>query len=95
MSISVEVGWVALPIEGEIRTGDTVLHRPSGETWVVAYVEGDCLAWCGWPSGRALVSDCDLVEKCTDDAAAELLLQMAAGSDHRGTWARRRMGLRE
>ena len=49
-----------------IRTGDTVLHRPSGEKWMVAYVEGDFLAWRGWPDGEARLSDCDLVEACTD-----------------------------
>ena len=35
-----------------IDTGDTVKHGPTGETWVVAYVQGDRLAWCGWPEGE-------------------------------------------
>jgi hypothetical protein len=40
-----------------IDTADHVLHGPSGETWVVAYVEGDRLAWCGWPEGEAKLAD--------------------------------------
>ncbi len=49
-----------------MRAGDTVKHRPSGETWCVAYVEGDYLAWYGWPPGEAKVSDCELIEACSD-----------------------------
>ncbi len=49
-----------------VRTGDTVLHRPSGETWLVACVRGDCLAWCGWPEGEARLADCELLSSATD-----------------------------
>lgn len=49
------------------RCGDCVLHRPSGEEWLVAFCEGDELAWAGWPDGRARASDCDLVKRATDD----------------------------
>ena len=37
------------------RAGDTVFHRPSGESWVVAYAdpERDELSWVGWPPGVA------------------------------------------
>lgn len=34
---------------------------------MVAYVDGDWLAWYGWPYGEAKVSDCDLVKACTDE----------------------------
>lgn len=75
-----------------IKTGDTVLHKPSGETWVVAYVrpETNDLAWCGWPSGLARLSDCELVESCTPDESKDLLAQMAAmpEPDHRREYAR-------
>lgn len=30
-----------------MTTADTVLHRPTGETWTVAYVHGDELCPCG------------------------------------------------
>ena len=65
-----------------MRSGDVVRHRPSGEKWVVAYVEGDWLAWCGWPPGEAKVSDCDLLEACSDEEHKESLRQWA-GLSHR------------
>jgi hypothetical protein len=49
------------------RCGDHVLHRPSGETWVVAWCEGDDLAWCGWPNGMARTSDCEIVKRAPDE----------------------------
>lgn len=49
-----------------IRCGDTVRHGPTGETWVVAWVERDRLAWAGWPPGEALLADCTLVEAASD-----------------------------
>lgn len=51
------------------RCGDHVLHKPSGETWVVAYADGlrDEIAWAGWPDGRANLSDCEVVYRCTDE----------------------------
>jgi hypothetical protein len=48
------------------RCGDHVLHTPSGETWEVAWAEGDDLAWAGWPDGTARVHDCRIVKRCTD-----------------------------
>ena len=55
------------------RCGDHVLHRPTGEEWVVAYAdaERDELAWCGWPEGHAKLSDCTLVMRCTDEVHRE------------------------
>ena len=51
------------------RCGDYVLHRPSGEEWVVAYADPviDLLAWAGWPNGTAKLSDCEVTKRCTDD----------------------------
>lgn len=46
-----------------LHAGDTVFHRPTGETWVVQSVQGEYLSWYGYPPGRALVADCDLVEE--------------------------------
>ena len=53
-----------------IRCGDTVLHRPTGETWLVAYVEDNDLSGIGWPEGIARRSDCELIERCTDEEHA-------------------------
>jgi len=76
-----------------IDTGDFVHHTPSNEDWVVAYVQGDYLAWCGWPEGEAKVSDCVLREKATPEKRLELLQQMAAmsGQDARQRYAQRRL----
>lgn len=61
----------------QIDTGDIVKHGPTGETWTVAYVRGEYLAWCGWPEGEAKLSDCTLVEKVSPEARLDLLHKMA------------------
>jgi len=50
-----------------VKTGDTVKHKPTGETWTVAFVEGAELSWCGWPFGYARIADCDLISECSDE----------------------------
>ena len=79
-----------------IDTGDTVKHGPTGETWTVAYVQGDYLAWCGWPEGEARLSDCTLIEPATDEYRAKLLNDLAnmPENDARRRYARHRLGLR-
>ena len=73
----------------DIDTGDYVHHKPTGEDWVVAYVRGDRLAWCGWPEGEAAIADCELLQKATPAKRAELLQEMAKlGNDARGRYAR-------
>ena len=73
----------------EIDTADYVHHKPSGEDWVVAYVRGDRLAWCGWPQGEAALADCTLVKKADPADRDKLLREMAASSsaDMRGAYA--------
>lgn len=74
------------------RTGDIVHHRPTGEDWTVAAVwegSGD-LAWCGWPDGRARISDCDLIRTCTDDRHWQLVEEIAqANSGSRTRYCQR------
>lgn len=74
----------------EIKTGDEVRHAPTGETWTVAYVEGDRLAWCGWPPGEARLADCTLLRSCSEDESRELLVRLAEirEDDKRGIYAR-------
>jgi hypothetical protein len=60
-----------------IETADTVLHRPTGEEWLVAGVDGDRLYWCGWPPGRANLADCELVQKATDEDRSKLRAKLA------------------
>ncbi len=71
-----------------IRTGDTVLHKPSDERWLVAYVQGDRLAWCGWPEGEAKLSDCELIKACSDEQHWKLVREIANNSSGaRQRWA--------
>jgi len=80
-------------LEARIDTGDHVRHSPSDEEWVVAYVQGDRLAWCGWPSGLAALADCTLTRKASPAERLSLLRDMAAmnGSDHRASYARQQL----
>lgn len=77
----------------EIDTGDTVFHRPTGETWIVACVQDGRLSWAGWPEGTAVISDFELVERATPEQREKLLRDMAAmsGGDHRQRYAERRL----
>jgi len=72
----------------QIDTGDTVYHLPTDEHWVVAYVEGNRVAWCGWPEGEAKLSDCTLIEKATPEDRLKTLEQMAVSDSKRGRYAR-------
>ena len=74
------------------RCGDTVFHRPTGETWVVAYAEGEHLAWFGWPDGLAKLSDCEVTERCSDEEHAKAVdeWRRAQPHDDRGNPSHRR-----
>lgn len=69
----------------DIDMGDTVLHGPTRETWCVAAVENDRLYWMGYPfGGSALLSDCTLIEKATEEEKAfTLKALLESGSDAR------------
>lgn len=73
----------------KIDTGDRVFHGPTKETWLVAFVDGEHLYYCGWPEGRARLSDCTLVDKATTERRHRLLLDMQHTSGPRGSYARR------
>lgn len=77
----------------EIDTADIVLHNPTQEEWLVAYVKGDRLAWCGWPEGEAKAEDCTLMKKATAEQRLELLQSMArmTGIDRRKCYAQQRL----
>lgn len=49
------------------RSGDTVVHLPSGETWTVAFDDGERLARAGWADDRAHSIDCEEASRCSDD----------------------------
>ncbi len=65
----------AAPVTVVPRCGDTVLHRPTGDLLEVAWAYGDDFAWFGWPDGRARLSDCDLIERCSDEEHAKAVSQ--------------------
>lgn len=71
------------------RCGDHVLHRPSGEKWLVAWCEGDDLAWCGWPNGIARTSDCEIVHRADDTEHRKMAAEVAACGDSRASRVRR------
>lgn len=91
-------------MDNKIKTGDSVYHRPSKETWLVAYADysNDRLAWCGWPPGTAKLSDCELKESCTNEESLKLINELAnmrgderTGQDHRKSWALAELNPRE
>jgi hypothetical protein len=51
--------------QDNIDTGDSVIHIPSGEEWLVAGVDGDRLSACGWPESTAYIKDCKLIKKAS------------------------------
>lgn len=50
-----------------LRCGDHVFHTPSGESWVVAFSDGDSLVPSGWPATIARLADCKVTHLCTDE----------------------------
>ena len=75
-----------------IETADIVRHAPTGEEWLVAYVENGKLCACGWPESLADLSDCTLVKKATEQEKQQLIQQLAAMGGHeydsRRSWAK-------
>lgn len=81
-------------LEPVIDTGDQVYHSPSDEYWVVAYVEGNKLAWLGWPEGEADLADCKLISKCSSEFREDTLKNMSASTGKRGNYARNRLSIK-
>lgn len=75
------------------RAGDIVHHEPTGEDWVVAYCEGEDLAWCGWPDGLAKANDCWLKKSCTDEEHLERLQEIAKSEGRRARKAQEALKL--
>lgn len=77
-----------------MRAGDVVYHRPSDETWVLAWgddARGEVSA-CGWPETIAKAADCELVEACSDDEHLAMLREWATrAGDYRATVCRRQL----
>ena len=86
-----------------MKTGDTVLHKPTGEHWTIAWAERGRVCPVGWPETLAEDSDCELLQEGTEAERMKLLHDMAnipapsrgRGYDSRRTYARRVLGLAE
>ena len=76
------------------RTGDSVRHEPTGETWVVAYADpaSGYISWLGWPEGEARISDCTLTKAATDDDHQEWLGRLKKSGGSRSVRALRLYG---
>lgn len=72
---------------GPFRIGDTVKHRPSGETWLVAAVDGDSLYPAGWPESCARTADCELVEAASDEDHVRAVLLVRGSTGRRAALA--------
>lgn len=59
------------------RSGDAVLHKPSGETWLVAWADENEVICCGWPETLAKASDCEIVRRADDKYHLEIVRQVA------------------
>lgn len=71
------------------RAGDTVRHRPTGETWVLACDQrGADVLPAGWPETLARADDCELLEAANDDERIAMLREAAYCSGYRGGLAR-------
>jgi hypothetical protein len=70
--------FVDVPAD-KLRAGDVVLHRPTGEHWLLAYavMERNEVAACGWPPSRAKADDCVLLEAASDEKHDEMLREWA------------------
>jgi len=59
-----------------------VLHKPTGETWVVLYADYDSgyLMPMGWPQCEARIEDCGLVEKASESQRNKYANDLRVGS---------------
>jgi hypothetical protein len=88
-----------------LRAGDVVLHRPTGEKWVLAYavMERNEVAACGWPPSCAKADDCVLVEAAMDETHEKMLREWAEKvpmeadyhGDHRSSECKRQLAALE
>jgi len=74
------------------RTGDTVTHLPSGESWLVAAVDptGRDLVCAGWPESMAKISECEVTYRCSDEEHGKLVRHIASiRPDNRSSYSPR------
>lgn len=54
-----------------------IRHRPSGETWTLAWADESEVICCGWPETFAKASDCVLVKAASDEEYIAMLRQVS------------------
>jgi hypothetical protein len=65
-----------------MRVGDIVRHKPSEQIWLIAKICDDgYLIPAGWPCSYEKISDCELVEACSDEAHYTMLKACSHLSD--------------
>lgn len=70
-----------------MKAGDSVLHKPSGETWVVASLspwKGKFFV-AGCPETLADVEDVEVTRSCTEEQSLEMLVEVVKS---KGSWSR-------
>jgi len=80
----------------KFRTGDSVLHKPSGQEWLVAYYENSLVCPCGHPLSFVEEHHFELTEAADDDKHRQLLEHLATSGDMddpRRLYARRVLNL--
>lgn len=63
------------------RTGDVILHKPSGEKWIVAWGNDREVICCGWPESFADTLDCEMINPATDREHWRLVEEVAKHPD--------------
>jgi hypothetical protein len=91
---SIEVKACSAPVCSRFRAGDTVLHHPSEEEWILACdEENGRVSPCGWPETLAEAKDCELIAAATEPERLAMLRtwEQLPGSDYRIRAARRQL----
>lgn len=71
------------------RAGDRVLHVPSGQSLVLATDQAMGAVWfAGYDARCEQVSDCEIIQRATDDERHEMLVECSGGSGPVGNLAR-------
>jgi hypothetical protein len=74
-------------------TGDSVVHKPTGDVYLVACVHAPYLHTAGFPECRLLIADCVVKDTCSDSMRRDIIKRMAgsSGMGHRSVCARERL----
>jgi len=63
-----------------MRAGDTIKHKPSGQNYVIGWIEGFELGTLSAPQQVLAIADCELLHACDDATHAQVI------AGHRREW---------